>query len=273
MPSSEAQPNSSLPVTPVVLSLQNLTVQRGDFPLCKGVTLSLHQGDICHLIGANGTGKTTLMMQLAGLLPLSEGEVLYHGQAQLPVAPLYVSHQLGIHPNLTVKQNLTFLLNLYAVNPSVEEVDEALTWVGLAGFESIGSNQLSAGQTRRITLARLYLMTPQQTPLWLLDEPFTALDVGMVARLQERLLSFVASGGVVLMTSHQQVNVANKTLNLSDFLPTYHADGFEDDDHYDNGHYDNDYAEDEDGYDYERHDDNDGRVDGSLDNASKKGVR
>ena len=90
----------------------------------------------------------------------------------------------------------------------------------------MGSNQLSAGQTRRVTLARLYLMRVEQTPLWLLDEPFTALDVSMVARLQQRLQDFANSGGAVLMTSHQPVEVANKSLNLSDYLPDYSSDDF-----------------------------------------------
>ncbi len=211
--------------TPAILSLQDITIQRGDFPLCEGVTLTLSSGEICHLVGANGTGKTTLLMQLAGLLPLLEGEVFYQGQSTLPIAPLYVSHQLGIHPNLTVRQNLTFLLNLYGIKPSAEQIETALDWVDLSGFENMGSNQLSAGQTRRVTLARLYLMSVQQTPLWLLDEPFTALDVNMVARLQQRLQEFVNSGGAVLMTSHQTVEVANKSLNLSDYLPTYSQEG------------------------------------------------
>lgn len=211
--------------TPAILSLQDITIQRGDFPLCEGVTLTLSSGEICHLVGANGTGKTTLLMQLAGLLPLLEGEVFYQGQSTLPIAPLYVSHQLGIHPNLTVRQNLTFLLNLYGIKPSAEQIETALDWVDLSGFENMGSNQLSAGQTRRVTLARLYLMSVQQTPLWLLDEPFTALDVSMVARLQQRLQEFVNRGGAVLMTSHQTVEVANKSLNLSDYLPTYSQEG------------------------------------------------
>ena len=212
--------------TPTVLALQDITIQRGDFPLCEGVTLSLHSGEICHLVGANGTGKTTLLMQLAGLLPLLEGEVIYQGQPTLPIAPLYVSHQLGIHPSLTVKQNLTFLLNLYGIKPTAQQIETALDWVDLSGFENMGSNQLSAGQTRRVTLARLYLMRVEQTPLWLLDEPFTALDVSMVARLQQRLQDFANSGGAVLMTSHQPVEVANKSLNLSDYLPDYSSDDF-----------------------------------------------
>jgi len=201
-----------------LLALDELTVQRGEIPLCEGVALQLSVGSICHLIGANGTGKTTLLMQLAGLLPVLSGEVTYQGQSSLPVQPLYVSHQLGIHPNLTVAQNLTFLLNLYGITPSATDIDDALTWVGLQGFETISSSHLSAGQTRRITLARLYLLTPDVTPLWLLDEPFTALDVDMVARMEKRLCEFTQAGGSILMTSHQAVGVANQVLDLSDHM-------------------------------------------------------
>ena len=201
-----------------LLALDELTVQRGEIPLCESVTLNLAAGSICHLVGANGTGKTTLLMQLAGLLPVLSGEVVYQGAVSLPVQPLYVSHQLGIHPNLTVAQNLTFLLNLYGISPSMADVDDALTWVGLQGFETISSSHLSAGQTRRITLARLYLLTPEVTPLWLLDEPFTALDVDMVARMEDRLREFATAGGAILMTSHQAVGVANQVLDLSDYM-------------------------------------------------------
>ncbi|MEK6199848.1 MAG: heme ABC exporter ATP-binding protein CcmA [Psychrobacter sp.] len=201
-----------------LLALDELTVQRGEIPLCEGVTLNLPAGSICHLVGANGTGKTTLLMQLAGLLPVLTGEVYYQGAASLPIQPLYVSHQLGIHPNLTVAQNLTFLLNLYGITPSSADIDDALAWVGLQGFETISSSHLSAGQTRRITLARLYLLTPDVTPLWLLDEPFTALDVDMVARMEDRLCDFANAGGSILMTSHQAVGVANRILDLSDYM-------------------------------------------------------
>ncbi len=201
-----------------LLALDELTVQRGEIPLCEGVTLNLAAGSICHLVGANGTGKTTLLMQLAGLLPVLSGEVVYQGTVSLPVQPLYVSHQLGIHPNLTVAQNLTFLLNLYGISPSSADIDDALTWVGLQGFETISSSHLSAGQTRRITLARLYLLTSEVTPLWLLDEPFTALDVDMVARMEDRLREFATAGGAILMTSHQAVGVANQVLDLSDYM-------------------------------------------------------
>ena len=203
--------------TPLLL-LDELSVQRGEIPLCEAVSLHLSAGSICHLVGANGTGKTTLLMQLAGLLPVLTGEVVYQGTAGLPIQPLYVSHQLGIHPNLTVAQNLTFLLNLYGITPSSADIDDALTWVGLQGFETLSSSHLSAGQTRRITLARLYLLTPEVTQLWLLDEPFTALDVDMVARMEDRLRDFANAGGAILMTSHQSVGVANQVLDLTEYM-------------------------------------------------------
>lgn len=203
--------------TPLLL-LDELSVQRGEIPLCEAVSLHLSAGSICHLVGANGTGKTTLLMQLAGLLPVLTGEVTYQGTAGLPIQPLYVSHQLGIHPNLTVAQNLTFLLNLYGITPSSADIDNALTWVGLQGFETLSSSHLSAGQTRRITLARLYLLTPEVTQLWLLDEPFTALDVDMVARMEDRLRDFANAGGAILMTSHQSVGVANQVLDLTEYI-------------------------------------------------------
>ena len=204
--------------TPPLLELEDLTVQRGDLPLCEAVNLQLAAGQICHLVGANGAGKTTLLMQVAQLLPVLQGRVRYFGEDKPLFAPLYVSHQLGIHPNLSVAQNLTFLLNLYGVSPSDQQLDLALSWVGLQGYESISSSQLSAGQTRRIALARLQLMSAEMTPVWLLDEPFTALDVDMVAQLSERIKAFAASGGAVLMTSHQPVTVADKVLDLSDYL-------------------------------------------------------
>lgn len=216
---------SSLSITesasPSILEFEQLSVQRGETPLCEQVKLSLMAGDICHLVGANGTGKTTLLMQLAGLLPVLTGDIHYKGQAGVPVQPLYVSHQLGINTSLTVAQNLTFLLNLYGITPSIDDIDEALTWVGLQGFETISSSHLSAGQTRRVTLARLYLLTADVTPLWLLDEPFTALDVDMVARMQMRLQEFAQAGGAIVMTSHQPVNVATGRLDLSDYMSCY----------------------------------------------------
>ena len=126
-------------------------------------------------------------MQLAGLIPVLTGEISWQGKAGLPVRSLfYVAHQLGIHLQLTVEQNLRFLLALYGIKPSADAPEQALDWVGLAGYEKINCYQLSAGQTRRVGLARLLfaLEYVAQFPCWLLDEPLTALDVNMIAKIE-----------------------------------------------------------------------------------------
>ena len=203
-----------------LLSCQNVTIQRGEFPLCEGVNLVLNRGDICHLVGENGTGKTTFLMQLADLIPVLTGEISWLGKKSLPVQPFYVAHQLGIHLQLTVEQNLRFLLALYGIKPTQASLEQALDWVGLSGYEKISCYQLSAGQTRRVGLARLMfgLEQVEQFPCWLLDEPLTALDVNMIAKVEKLMQTFAQRGGAVLMTSHQSVAVANKHLDLTLYM-------------------------------------------------------
>lgn len=198
-------------LSPALLSLQGVDVQRGDFVLCQAVTKKLQAGDVCHLIGENGLGKTTLLSQIAGLLPVVNGVI------ESPAQMVYVSHQLGISSHLTVGQNLRFLLSLYGVECDDDELEEALMQVGLQGLQDVPSTQLSAGQMRRVGLARLFVLQASDAPLWLLDEPLTALDVAMVARLEARIRRFAKDGGVVLMTSHQATNATNCTLDLAEF--------------------------------------------------------
>ncbi|UNU73697.1 heme ABC exporter ATP-binding protein CcmA [Moraxella nasovis] len=196
-----------------VFAMQGVDVQRGDFVLCSDVRLTLHAGDICHLIGENGLGKTTLLSQIAGILPMMTGKMMIAGD----LAPVYVSHQLGISEHLTVAQNLQFLLSLYGVDGSKTVIEQALERVGLQGLEQMPSGQLSAGQSRRVGLARLFVLDVEQSPFWLLDEPLTALDVAMVADIEERIRQFASCGGAVLMTSHQLVRIHNCTLDLAEF--------------------------------------------------------
>ncbi len=193
-----------------ILHLQNLAVGRGDFVLCDGINLTLSSGDVCHLVGENGLGKTTLLNQIAGLLPTLSGTI---HKTKL----VYVSHQLGISAALTVAQNLSFLLSLYDIQTDDDTIDAALDMVGLYGLGDTSSVQLSAGQKRRIGLARLFVMTPTHAPLWLLDEPLTALDVSMVGKLEQRMQDFAKAGGAVLATSHQAMQGANLTLDLTEF--------------------------------------------------------
>ena len=194
-----------------LLSLSDVSVGRGDFVLCQGVNLTLHAGDICHLVGENGLGKTTLLNQIAGLLPLLSGQINKAGRL------VYVSHQLGISPNLTAAQNLRFLLSLYGMTVSDDTLDDALDAVGLWGLGDTSSSQLSAGQTRRVGLARLFLLDASHAPIWLLDEPLTALDVAMVGTLQQRMTDFAKDGGAILTTSHQAISGTNQQLDLTDF--------------------------------------------------------
>lgn len=193
-----------------ILHLQNVAIGRGDFILCDDVNLTLSAGDICHLIGENGLGKTTLLHQISGLLPTHTGTIK---KSHL----VYISHQLGISASLTVAQNLRFLLSLYNINADDDTLDMALDSVGLYGLGDTSSIQLSAGQKRRIGLARLFIMTPTHAPLWLLDEPLTALDVAMVSKLEQRMGEFVKQGGAILATSHQAMQGANLRLDLTEF--------------------------------------------------------
>lgn len=197
-----------------IVTLDDVDVQRGEFVLCQGVNLTLDAGDICHLIGENGLGKTTLLSQIAGLLPMVSGRVVYH---RGDIYPVYVSHQLGISGSLTVAQNLAFLLSLYGVDAHRDVIDYALEQVGLYGLNDISSVQLSAGQMRRVGLSRLFVLSPDESPFWLLDEPLTALDVQMVAQIENRISDFADQGGAVLMTSHQAIGVKTGVLDLAEF--------------------------------------------------------
>lgn len=197
-----------------IVTLDDVDVQRGEFVLCQGVNLTLNAGDICHLIGENGLGKTTLLSQISGLLPMVSGRVVYHRDG---IHSVYVSHQLGISGSLTVAQNLAFLLSLYGVHAHRDVIDYALEQVGLYGLNDVSSVQLSAGQMRRVGLSRLFVLSPDESPFWLLDEPLTALDVQMVAQIENRISDFADQGGAVLMTSHQAIGVKTGVLDLAEF--------------------------------------------------------
>lgn len=206
-----------------ILTLQNVTVARGEFALCQGVSFALTAGDICHLVGQNGLGKTTLLMQIMGILPTLFGQIVYQDKPNAKGA-VYVSHQTGIHESLTVAQNLTFLLSLYGMQPKPADIDKALGAVGLGGFEQVQAGELSAGQSRRVGLARLWLLTPSIAPLWVLDEPLTALDVAMVDKLAQRICAFAKEGGAVLMTSHQALGFGTMTVDLANFMASVDDD-------------------------------------------------
>lgn len=195
------------------LILDDLMVMRGDVALCGALNMAVHAGEIWHIVGPNGTGKTTLLMMLAGLLPIQQGRLHWQGRAAQEWSTLYVGHLSGLNSSLSVLQNLQFLANLSQQNTRISHIDDALMQVGLAGYEDVPVARLSSGQKRRVGLARLWL--DPVPALWLLDEPLTALDVAMVERLNTRITQHAAQGGRVMLTSHQPVACVTHTVDLA----------------------------------------------------------
>lgn len=176
--------------------------------LFEGLNLSVSAGDMLQVSGPNGAGKTSLLRMLCGLLPPSAGEVRFEGQP-LPGAAralaanlLWLGHAPAVTLSLTPRENLAALCAL-GTPATPEAIDAALAEMGLGGFEAQACHGLSAGQKRRVALARLHLSPPS---LWLLDEPFTALDAATVVRLEAHLAAHCESGGMVVFTAHHGVS-------------------------------------------------------------------
>jgi len=185
-----------------------LFCERDDRILFDGLNLSLKAGELVQLAGPNGAGKTTLLRILAGLNRDFEGQVLWQGKdlhrhyEQSARDRLYLGHLSAVKKALTPIENLRWFLSPWS-NITDDDIFNALAEVKLAGYEDVICQQLSAGQHRRVALARL-LLTPSK--LWILDEPFTALDVEGVAWLETLIAKKVEDGGAVLITSHHALS-------------------------------------------------------------------
>ncbi|MGB1466321.1 MAG: cytochrome c biogenesis heme-transporting ATPase CcmA [Alcanivorax nanhaiticus] len=189
------------------LTLEQLQCERDDRVLFRDVSLTARAGEIWQITGANGAGKTTLLRILVGLHGFYEGRCDWwdeNWRSEL----LYLGHQPGVREELTPLENLRFTCALGAQSG---DPMAALAAVGLRGFEDVPAAHLSAGQKRRVALARLWL---DRKGVWVLDEPYTAIDQDGVAQLDEQIQKAADAGSLVLYTSHHQVGEGVKRLHL-----------------------------------------------------------
>ncbi len=204
------------------LDVKNLQCTRGDRELFTQLSFSLEESQLMMLEGQNGSGKTTLLRALCGLYMPDEGEILWQGESikkqdeTYRQKLLYLGHLNAIKPDLTVLENLRFNTLLAGESVSGDELMVALDTIGLFAFEDFPASQLSQGQKRRVALARLLL---SKASLWILDEPFVALDVAAVELLQSIISKHVENKGLVILTTHQEVPLTTgeiKRLSLND---------------------------------------------------------
>jgi heme exporter protein A len=181
-----------------LISVEGLCLERGGRSLIDNFDLAVKSGELVLIEGANGAGKTTLLRSLAGLSQLGlEGKIQRHCESLL-----YLGHRPGIKQLLTARENLAWYCHAYGLDE--DRVESALDRVGLFGYEDMLCQNMSAGQQRRVNLARLYLAGGG---LWLLDEPFTAIDRAGVRSLAQTLVEQVEAGGAVILTSHQELPI------------------------------------------------------------------
>lgn len=196
---------------PQLLSTNALTCIREERILFEALDVTINAGDIIQIEGPNGVGKTSLLRILAGLSAPYEGKVIFNN---LPIEKnresyhsnlLYIGHLVGVKGEMSAQENLEFNLALKGLDK--ESAEKTLAEVSLLGFEDALASHLSAGQHRRIALAQLW---QTQAPIWILDEPFTAIDKLGVAKLEQLFIEHSQKGGCVILTTHQDLNISEK---------------------------------------------------------------
>ena len=189
-----------------LLAVRDLSLERGGRELFRDLSFDVLPGQLLQVDGPNGAGKTSLLRILAGLSRYG-----FSGRVERHCPLLYLGHQSAVKALLTPRENLAWHVAGEAAY-SDQQIEHALARVGLYGYEDVPSHALSAGQHRRVNLARLYL---SHRALWLLDEPFTAIDKDGVAELEKLMVEHVQRGGAVVLTSHQPLRVAYEVKVLS----------------------------------------------------------
>lgn len=200
-------PRSSVSVP--VLAGRELRCLRGDRLIFEGLEFTLAAGGILQIEGPNGSGKTTLLRAICGLTPIDAGTMLWHGTPrdeaadEFLAALTYIGHIPGVKRDLTPRENLAAWRALATAEPACP-ADDAFERVGLAGLGDTPLRHLSAGQTRRVALARLLALP---TTLWLLDEPLTALDADGKALFETLLTEHAATGGLAVISTHHPLDL------------------------------------------------------------------
>jgi len=210
-----------------MLRVSHLSCSRGNKPLFADVSFELQAGQALHLEGDNGVGKTSLLRIICGLSPADAGEVRWHDKtiqqnaAAFRSSLFYLGHGLSLKEELSALENLMSDAAVSGRTLSQQQALVALARMGLRGREHLPLRVMSQGQKRRTALARLLA---SQAPLWVLDEPFVALDVKAVDGLRGLLAEHVANGGMVLFTSHQPVTLTRANGSSVD-VQTYRLRG------------------------------------------------
>lgn len=208
-----------------MLSVHNLACERGGRELFSNINFELHQGELLFIRGANGSGKTTLLRSLCGLTLPSHGEVLWNAQPLSRQAEeyhqqlCYLGHRNGLYADLSAIENLQTdnALHTHADNNTV---NDCLQQAGLSSRTHIPVRHLSQGQQRRVALAKLLC---RKSSLWILDEPFTALDSDAVTWLIELIAQHLANNGMIIMTTHQDTAVSRHVTREVVLMTQSHA--------------------------------------------------
>jgi len=191
------------------LKINNLSCQRGYNLLFKNLSFELNSGEVLKISGPNGSGKTSLMKILAGLNSFETGSIEYDNikinSEKYNLDFLYLGHLAALSPELSCLENLKYTAHLGNNNLNLDFSD-ALTKVGLEKFENELVGKLSAGQKNRIALSLLFIT---QSKVWLLDEPFSALDSQAIKIIESRIEEHCNSGGLCILTTHQDCNIEN----------------------------------------------------------------
>ena len=197
------------------LSADGLTLFRGERLLFKGLSFALNPGGMLLLEGQNGSGKTSLMRAIAGLIEFEDGDVMWDGQPVRSNRPafygslVWMQHRVGFKADLTLVENLRCESHLRA--QSDEDFDEVLDRVEIARLKRLPLRSLSAGQQRRVALARMLL---SRVPLWLMDEPFTNLDRQGRRLVMDVTTEHLDRGGMCIMAAHQDVEIGGNVTKI-----------------------------------------------------------